>query len=134
MGVAVLCLVFASAYRPANIFLRKRASRPEIQQQFHSLTKYLHNSTNATIKRRFAVHNDAEDIIFDAIAGSRTGSIARERAVKRISWYVENYAAFERDLFKAQVSVGGCQLLYSGLQSLGFIIIFKVVADIADTF
>ena len=68
-----LVTVLAAAYRPSNVLLPKRADGGDVVRSIRAMRARL--PTNATLVRRCDVVTcDADDIVFDAIAGSRRGT------------------------------------------------------------
>ena len=118
------------AYRPANVFLPARASTVEVHVGIDALCNRLHNSSLPTIRRSQVVTNDAEDIVFDALSGSRSGIVSTDHSTDRLRAYRANPQTFDRDLRKAQTSVLAAQLSYVLCQCTAVAVVCRVLLDV----
>lgn len=134
--LAMCCwvVVAATAYRPANVFLAERASASDVHHSIVRIRKSVDASTTAVIRRGDVVRSDADSIVFDAIAGSRQGRVARSEAIRVLdAWAGDDRSReigrFERSLRMAQASVLLSQLLYCACQCAGLLVLVRIASD-----
>lgn len=123
-------VIFAACsllYRPANVFLPARATAFQVQTSLEAMTDAV-NISSAFQLRKSIVSSDADDIVFDAISGSRSGRVSTlhmQNCLK--TWTIED---FESCLLQAQCSVLVAQMSLVIGKCIGVALIFRIVCDI----
>ena len=126
------CIVpIVLAYRPANIFSERRATPFEIEE---SLDKWRNVATavnlTSTVHRYDLVETVADDILFDAVSGSRAGRVSKDRLRRTVhEWSMDE---FEQQLFRAQCTVAVAQTLWLAFQCVGAALVLRVMYDVAS--
>lgn len=121
------------AYRPANLGLASTVTRHDIRQSVQSMIPLIANTSNATTRlhRTSLVSTVADDIVFDALSGSRSGTVLRASAAEQLQkWNDTELDGFDTTLLRAQVYVFACQTLYVLAQSVAVLFVARVVYDL----
>lgn len=128
MFFVVLC---CASYRPANVFLRDRATQADIRTSIDIMDSQLVNKTAGVYVRRVdVVQGASDDILFDSMVGSRQGRVPVRDAQTMLHLYRADFRAFERRLLCAQASVLSAQLLYLCFQFAGILTVCRVLYDL----
>ena len=127
MFLVTLALI---SYRPANVMLKQRASTEDITDSINTIHAKVCKTNTYYIKRNDIVVTDADDIVFDALSGSRFGTIKTKPASLALQKWKNDKSCFERALLRAQMSVIVSQALYISLQVGAFLLIVRIYNDI----
>ena len=125
-------VLLSCAYRPANVLLPARATREDVTQSIVKFTSRVEDSTAEYIFRRDLVTTSGDDIVFDALSGSRSGRVPRPRAVELLHMYAADEGAFDKGLLQAQMTVVLSQTMYLLCQLVGVAVVFRIILDIVE--
>lgn len=127
----LIIIILYLTYKPANIMLNKKASNTQIK---NSLTYFKNlNITNKYVKRNQIVITDSDDILFDAIAGSRTGTCNTNIFHKNTNKIHKNFNTFKYKLIKAQITTLTAQTIYITLQTTAAYTIYTIAIHYVQT-
>ena len=131
MWVMVSLAMHALAYRPANIFLPQTADVGQVVGSIREMQSVVYKSRTPLIRRNESVTSDSDDIVFDALAGSRAGTVSRLDAIVKLDEWddARGLDAFDNSLRRAQAAVLLSQVLYVGFQLAGFGVLLRVLLD-----
>jgi hypothetical protein len=127
MFLVTLALI---TYRPANLMLKHRASTEDVVNSLNTIHSKVLKTNTYYVKRNELVVTDADDIVFDALSGSRFGTIKTKPASLALKKWKKDQSCFERALLRAQMSVIVSQALYISLQVGAFLLILRIYNDI----
>jgi hypothetical protein len=122
-------LIFAISYHSANVFTNIQTNSHQIRQ---SILKFSNTTLSGDfIKRKDIVESVSDDIVFDAISGSRSGIVKSEDFYELVNnWEKkEDLNDFSKKLRMAQTSVIISQTIYILLQFTGLYVVLKVFSD-----
>ena len=122
-------LIFATSYRSANIFTNIQTNSHQIRQ---SILKFSNTTLSGDfIKRKDIVESVSDDIVFDAISGSRSGIVKSKDFYELVNNWgkKEDLNDFSKKLRLAQTSVIISQTIYVLLQLTGLYLVLKVIND-----
>ena len=131
-------LLLLCTYRSANIFLPLKGNVKQIKESILRIENTIANSTASVILRNDVCCNDADNIVFDALSGSRSGRINKHKIItvfdewKNVNNEVSIHS-FERSLLMSQITVFFLQSLYVCLQLTGFFLILRILLDTVPT-
>ena len=122
----ILLPIVVTSYRASNIFIPKTAQKADVVKSMRDICERI--PTNETsLRRKDIVTCDADDIVFDAIAGSRRGTVACEKARKCMkSWSIHD---FESNLMISQMTVLLSQTIYVVFQLAALAVVTRVILD-----
>lgn len=118
------------AYRPANVFLKQRATDTDISKSVSCLGKRIGDTSLYSVKRGDVVTSDADDIVFDALSGSRYGIVNAKKANMLLTTWQNDRGKFQRALLRAHASVLLSQTVYFILQVSAMWLVVRIVSDL----
>jgi hypothetical protein len=131
MWVIVSLAMHALTYRPANIFLHQTADVGQVIVSIRGMQRVVYKARNPLIRRNESVTSVSDDIVFDALAGSRVGTVSRSDAIVKLDKWddARGLDAFNSSLRRAQATVLLSQFFYVGFQLAGFGVLLRVLLD-----
>jgi hypothetical protein len=107
MWVIVSLAMHALTYRPANIFLHQTADVGQVIVSIRGMQRVVYKARNPLIRRNESVTSVSDDIVFDALAGSRVGTVSRSDAIVKLDKWddARGLDAFNSSLRRAQATV-----------------------------
>lgn len=123
------------SFRSADVFLGTTASATDVRSSIAALEARMANATTADVlRRRAVVRTPADDIVFDALVGSRGGTTSAAAARRRLdAWKEEDgplLLTFRRDLLWARCVVVASHALLLAGQLVGVACVCRVVHDL----
>ena len=119
------------SYKPGNIFTRRTASIAEVKTSIDKFNNL--NITDSTLRRKDIVNTIADDIVFDALVGSKSGYITKKKYDLVLQKWSEDTSLryFSINLLKAQIFVFICQCIYLSIQVSGLLLVLKIINDLS---
>lgn len=129
MSPLMMC-VLVSSFRSANVFSEKRANTQQVRTSIEKFGRIVNEESGTHVMRDKVVDTDADDIVFDAVVGSRSGRVRSDIAKEKIQGFHSKSKRFETYLLFAQLNVLFSQTILVLGQLTAVACLIRVIRDV----
>ena len=120
------------SFRTENLFANQYASETEVRSSIKSFNEK--NITSMIVLRTELCNSSSDDIVFDAIVGSKVGRVKTTKFFRVLeSWNKEHELdlnKFQTSLLKSQLFVLFSQTIYLSFQASFVVLVYKILMDL----